>query len=57
VCQFMEALHLLQRRTSPHSHLTDLRHLAHFEVVERRLKAAVSQWAVLRPRATLVDDR
>jgi|HubBroStandDraft_1064217.scaffolds.fasta_scaffold238154_1 hypothetical protein len=57
VCRFMESLHLLQRRTSPHSHLTDLRQLAHFDVVERKLKAAVSQWAVLRPRATLGDDR
>jgi cyclopropane fatty-acyl-phospholipid synthase-like methyltransferase len=48
-CRVMESLHLLQRRTSPHSHLFDLRRLTSFEVVERRTKAGVSQWGVLRP--------
>jgi 2-polyprenyl-3-methyl-5-hydroxy-6-metoxy-1,4-benzoquinol methylase len=48
-CRFMEHLHLLQQRTSPRTHLTDLRQLEGFDVVERKIKAGVSQWAVLRP--------
>jgi 2-polyprenyl-3-methyl-5-hydroxy-6-metoxy-1,4-benzoquinol methylase len=48
-CHFMERLRLLQQRTSAHSHLTDLRQVEGFEVVERRIKAGVSQWGVLRP--------
>lgn len=50
VCKLFERARLLQQRTSPHSHLTDLRELARFEPVERRIKAVISQWAVLRPR-------
>lgn len=49
VCQVLEALHLLQKRTSPHSHLIDLRTFPRFKVVDRRIKAVISQWAVLRP--------
>jgi cyclopropane fatty-acyl-phospholipid synthase-like methyltransferase len=49
VCKFLEALRLLQRRTSPHSHLIDLRRFPYFEVVERRIKAGVSQWGILKP--------
>jgi SAM-dependent methyltransferase len=49
-CRVMERLHLLQQRTSPHSHLLDLRQLDGFDVVERKIKAMVSQWAVLRPK-------
>ncbi len=49
VCKVMERFGLLQRRTSPHSHLTDLRHFPGFIVVEHRVRAAVSQWAVLTP--------
>jgi 2-polyprenyl-3-methyl-5-hydroxy-6-metoxy-1,4-benzoquinol methylase len=48
-CKMMERLHLLQRRTSPHSHLTDLRDVERFEIVERWIKAGISQWGVLRP--------
>jgi 2-polyprenyl-3-methyl-5-hydroxy-6-metoxy-1,4-benzoquinol methylase len=51
-CRVMERLHLLQQRTSPHTHLLDLRQLEGFEVVERRIKALVSQWGVLRPIPT-----
>ncbi|MHB1534526.1 MAG: class I SAM-dependent methyltransferase [Acidimicrobiales bacterium] len=51
ICQILEQLYLLQRRTSPHSHLTDLRRLPLFEPVEHRVKAVISQWAVLRPCA------
>jgi 2-polyprenyl-3-methyl-5-hydroxy-6-metoxy-1,4-benzoquinol methylase len=50
-CLMMERLRLLQRRTSAHTHLTDLRQLAGFDVVEWRTKAFVSQWGVLRPTA------
>jgi SAM-dependent methyltransferase len=49
VCRVLEAFHLLQRRSSPHSNLLDLRNLRRFEVCERRIKALVSQWAVLSP--------
>jgi hypothetical protein len=45
----MEAMRLLQQRSSPHSHLTDLRQFPNFEIVERKTKAVVSQWAILRP--------
>jgi 2-polyprenyl-3-methyl-5-hydroxy-6-metoxy-1,4-benzoquinol methylase len=51
LCKVLERLRMLQRRTSPHSHLCDLRKLASFDVVERRTKAGVSQWGVLRPRS------
>lgn len=47
----LEALRMLQRRSSPHDHLTDVRGVPHFTVAERRIKAFVSQWAVLRPLA------
>jgi 2-polyprenyl-3-methyl-5-hydroxy-6-metoxy-1,4-benzoquinol methylase len=49
LCRLLEALHLLQQRTSPHTHLIDLRRFPRFEVVERRIKAGISQWAILRP--------
>ena len=50
VCRAFEALHLLQKRTSPHTHLVDLRSFPRFTVVDRRVKAVISQWAVLRPQ-------
>ena len=49
VCRLFETVGLLQKRTSPHTHLIDLRNLPHFTVVERSIKAVISQWAVLRP--------
>lgn len=49
-CRLGEAAGLLQRRTSPHTHLTDLRRLPGFEVVEHRVKGLVSQWGILRAR-------
>lgn len=49
LCQLGEAAGLLQRRTSPHTHLTDLRQLPGFKAVEYHVKGFVSQWAVLRP--------
>jgi 2-polyprenyl-3-methyl-5-hydroxy-6-metoxy-1,4-benzoquinol methylase len=48
VCHALERVGLLQRRTSPHTHLTNLRELPGFEVVDYKIKAGVSQWAVLR---------
>ena len=54
-CRVLERMGLLQRRTSPHTHLTDLRRLPYFSVLERRIRAGVSQWAVLRPD-TIFDE-
>jgi 2-polyprenyl-3-methyl-5-hydroxy-6-metoxy-1,4-benzoquinol methylase len=45
----LEGLWLLQKRSSPHTHLTDLRRLEEFDVTDWRVKAGVSQWAVLHP--------
>jgi hypothetical protein len=49
LCQVGEAAGLLQRRTSPHTHLVDLRQLPRFKAVEHHVKGLVSQWGVLRP--------
>lgn len=48
VCHALERVGLLQRRTSPHTHLTNLREVSGFEVVDYKIKAGISQWAVLR---------
>ncbi len=48
-CRLMEFAGLLQRRTSPHTHLVDLRKLPRFQVVDYRIRAFISQWGVLRP--------
>lgn len=48
-CRLLERVGLLQRRTSPHTHLIDLRRMHRFVLVERRVKGVVSQWGVLRP--------
>jgi hypothetical protein len=50
-CKLMERMGLLQRRTSPHSNLTDVRRMRRFRLVERRVKGIVSQWGVLQPVA------
>jgi cyclopropane fatty-acyl-phospholipid synthase-like methyltransferase len=57
VCRLLEALRLLQQRSSPHSHLIDLRQFPRFEIQERRIKAGVSQWGVLRPAFSVIDLR
>jgi 2-polyprenyl-3-methyl-5-hydroxy-6-metoxy-1,4-benzoquinol methylase len=49
ICKVFEALRMLQRRTSPHTHLTDLRDFPEFVVVERQVRACISQWGILRP--------
>jgi 2-polyprenyl-3-methyl-5-hydroxy-6-metoxy-1,4-benzoquinol methylase len=49
VCHALERVGALQQRTSPHTHLTDLRELPRFDVVDRKIKALISQWSVLRP--------
>lgn len=56
VCRLLERLGMLQRRTSPHTNLTDVRELPLFDVVEWKIKAGVSQWGVLRPHALLTED-
>lgn len=49
-CRLMERAGMLQQRTSPHTHLVDLRRYPRFRVVDRRVKGLVSQWGVLEPR-------
>ena len=49
-CKLMERSGMLQRRTSEHSHLVDLRRYPGFRVVDRRVKGFVSQWGVLTPQ-------
>lgn len=49
LCKVGEAAGLLQRRTSPYTHLIDLRRVPRFEAVEYQVKGLVSQWGVLRP--------
>ena len=49
ICRVLERFRILQERSSPHTHLTDLRELRRFTVVERRVRAAISQWGMLRP--------
>lgn len=54
VCRVLEAMRLLQQRSSPHTHLIDLRKFPKFDIVERRIKAGVSQWGVLRPAPSIL---
>jgi 2-polyprenyl-3-methyl-5-hydroxy-6-metoxy-1,4-benzoquinol methylase len=49
VCRIAEKAGLLQSRTSPHTHLIDLRHFPEFDCAERVVRGGVAQWAVLRP--------
>jgi 2-polyprenyl-3-methyl-5-hydroxy-6-metoxy-1,4-benzoquinol methylase len=49
VCRIAEAAGLFQKRTSPHTHLVDLRRYPGFRCEKRVVRAGVSQWAVLRP--------
>lgn len=48
-CRLMERVGMLQRRTSPHTHLVDLRRYPRFGLVDRAVKGCVSQWGVLAP--------
>ncbi len=47
-CKLLEALHLTQRRTSPHDHLIDLRRVPLFETVSIKRVGLAAQWGVLR---------
>jgi 2-polyprenyl-3-methyl-5-hydroxy-6-metoxy-1,4-benzoquinol methylase len=49
VCRIAENVGLFQKRTSPHSHLVDLRQFPRFDCAERVVRGGVAQWAVLRP--------
>jgi SAM-dependent methyltransferase len=49
MCRLLETLRLLQQRGSPHTHLTDIRRLPLFDCEERRIRAGISQWGILRP--------
>lgn len=50
-CRIAERLGLFQKRTSPHTHLVDLRKFPRFDCAERVIKGGISQWAVLTPQA------
>jgi hypothetical protein len=50
VCRIGEAVGLFQKRTSPHSHLVDLRRYPGFDCETRVVRAGIAQWAVLRPQ-------
>lgn len=45
--RIMEGIGLNQRRTSPHSHLTDLRAVPGYRDMDIRIIAGLSQWAIL----------
>jgi hypothetical protein len=49
VCKLAEHVGLFQKRTSPHTHLVDLRRYPGFTCDERVVRAGVAQWAILRP--------
>jgi hypothetical protein len=49
LCRALEAFGMVQRRTSPHTHLIDLRRFPRIGVSERQINAGVSEWAILRP--------
>jgi 2-polyprenyl-3-methyl-5-hydroxy-6-metoxy-1,4-benzoquinol methylase len=49
LCQVLEWMRILQKRTGRHTHLTDMREYPGFRVVSYRVRGLVSQWAVLRP--------
>jgi SAM-dependent methyltransferase len=49
VCRLAEGVGLFQKRTSPHTHLVDLRGYPGFTCELRVVRAGVAQWAILRP--------
>jgi 2-polyprenyl-3-methyl-5-hydroxy-6-metoxy-1,4-benzoquinol methylase len=49
VCRLMENVGVFQKRTSPHTHLVDLRKLPGFVCEQHVVRAGIAQWAVLRP--------
>ena len=48
ILQLLEKLKLNQTRTSPHSHMLDVRTIQLFDVMYYQQKAGLSQWAILR---------
>ena len=47
--RLLEGVGLIQRRSSPHSHLVDLRQFPRFRVVDRKVMSGISQWGILEP--------
>lgn len=47
--RLLEGAGLIQRRSSPHSHLVDLRRLPRFRVLDRKVMSGISQWGILEP--------
>lgn len=55
--RILEAIGLNQKRTSPHSHLHDLRKIGRFEPVTVKRVAGLAQWGVFRkPEVRLIDS-
>lgn len=48
VCKLLERSGLNQKRTSEHSHLIYAKDIPHFEEVETKKQAFISQWGILR---------
>ncbi|MES2776461.1 MAG: class I SAM-dependent methyltransferase [Bacteroidota bacterium] len=48
VLKILEAIGLNQKRTSPHTHLTDIRKITTFDMVFYKQQIGLSQWAILR---------
>ena len=48
VCRWLELAGLSQRRTTPHTHLIDLRHAPFFKPVFIQRVGWLAQWAILR---------
>jgi 2-polyprenyl-3-methyl-5-hydroxy-6-metoxy-1,4-benzoquinol methylase len=44
--QILEALKLNQKRSSKHTHLTYLKHVPQFKLIELQIKAGLSQWGI-----------
>jgi hypothetical protein len=47
LCKLFETLHLNQKRTSPHSHLIEMKDVPRFKLERRQVKALMSQWGEL----------
>lgn len=55
--RILENLRLVQKRTSPHSHLVSLRAVLGFILEKARYPFGVGQWAVLRKAEPTMDNR
>jgi 2-polyprenyl-3-methyl-5-hydroxy-6-metoxy-1,4-benzoquinol methylase len=51
VCKILEALKLIQKRSSAHTHLIYLEKAPHLELVEKKVMGFISQWGVYQRAA------